>query len=307
MQQLSLEEGKLKAGLKIAFGTLVKQCSSILIDHFATSGQKAVADEIREFREVFVAPIHYAKVMAAAEYRLREKRQRQTRKPSNLPKEDELGKLMTFIERHLSITTTVKSQSDFVQLRKVVLARITLLNARRGSEAARLLVTDWVQRHEWVEGAKLTATHEALLQRYSVAFVMGKGDALLPVFFPANCTAALNMLADSNVREKAGVSITNKFLFPYSEQSQDGSIGYNEIRDLCKQIGIAVITATGMRHRASTAFWSMDVSEEDIDCFMEHVGHHRNIDKNIYACPPAMRVMQTVTPILEKIDGVSLF
>ena len=52
---------------------------------------------------------------------------------------------------------------------------------------------------------------------------------------------------------------------------------------------------------------SMDVSEEDIDCFMEHVGHHRNIDKNIYACPPAMRVMQTVTPILEKIDGVSLF
>ena len=80
--------------------------------------------------------------------------------------------------------------------------------------------------------------------------------------------------------------------------------GYNEIRNLCKQIGIELITTTGMRHRASTAFWSMDVSEEDIDCFMEHVGHHRNIDKNIYACPPAMRVMQTVTPILEKIDGV---
>ena len=32
MQQLSLEEGELKAGLKIALGTLVKQCSSILID-----------------------------------------------------------------------------------------------------------------------------------------------------------------------------------------------------------------------------------------------------------------------------------
>ena len=253
---------------------------------------------------MFVAPIHYAKVMAAAEYRLWKKRQRQMRKPSNLPKEDELGKLLTFIERHLSITTTVKSQSDFVQLRKVVLARITLLNARRGSEAARLLVMDWVQCHEWVEGAKLTASHEALLQRYSVVSVMGKGDALLPVFFPANCTAALNMLADSNVREK-GVSNTNRCLFTYSEQSQDGLIGYNEIRNLCKQIGIEVITATGMRHRASTAFWSMDVSEEEIDCFMEHVGHHRNIDKNIYACPPAMRVMQTVTPILEKIDGLN--
>ena len=105
-------------------------------------------------------------------------------------------------------------------------------------------------------------------------------------------------LADSNVREKAGVSNSNRFLFAYSEKSQDGSIGYNEIRNLCKQIGIEVITATGMRHRASTAFWSMDVSEEDIDCFREHVRHHRNIDKNIYSCAPALRVMQTVTPIL---------
>ena len=303
-----------------------------------------------------------------------------TRKPSNLPKEDELGKLLTFIERHLSIATTVMSQSDFVQLRKVVLACITLLNARRGSEAARLLVTDWVQHHvvlacitlpnvrrgseaarllvtdwvqhhvvlaritllnarrgteaarllvtdwvqrhvvlaritllnarrgseaarllvtdrvqhhvvlaritllnvrrgieaarllvtdwvqhhEWVEGVKLTVSHKALLRCYSVAFVMGKGDSLLPVFFPANCIAALDMLADSNVREKAGVSNSNRFLFAYSEKSQDGSIGYNEIRNLCKQIGIEVITATGMRHRASTAFWRLDVSEEDI-------------------------------------------
>ena len=58
-----------------------------------------------------------------------------------------MGKLLTFIERHLSITAIVKSQSDFVQLRKVVLACITLLNVRRGIEAARLLVTDWVQRY----------------------------------------------------------------------------------------------------------------------------------------------------------------
>ena len=40
---------------------------------------------------------------------------------------------------------------------------------------------------------------------------------------------------------------------------------YNEIRDLCEQIGINVITATGTRHRAPTAFWGMDISEEDIE------------------------------------------
>ena len=109
---------------------------------------------------------------------------------------------------------------------------------------------------------------------------MGKGDSCQCSSLP-NAPQHSICLADSNVREKAGVSNSNRFLFAYSEKSQGGSIGYNEIRNLCKQIGIEVITMTGMRHRASTAFWSMDVSEEDIDCFMEHVGHRRNINKNI--------------------------
>ena len=62
-----------------------------------------------------------------------------------------------------------------------------------------------------------------------------------------------------------------------------------------------------MRHRASTALWEMDVGEEDINCFMEHIGHHKLINKHIYACPPALRVMQTVTPLLERMDPVRIF
>ena len=49
MQQLCVEEGELKAVLKIALGTLVKQCSRILIDHF---GQKVVTNEIHLSKQV---------------------------------------------------------------------------------------------------------------------------------------------------------------------------------------------------------------------------------------------------------------
>ena len=80
------------------------------------------------------------------------------------------------------------------------------------------------------------------------------------------------------------VSNTNRFVFAYSDQSQAGPIRYNEIRGLCEQIGVCVITATGMRHRVSTAFWRMDIFEEDIECFMEQVGHNWKTDTNIYAC-----------------------
>ena len=182
----------LKAGLKIAVGTLVKQCCHILVDHHLTSGQKAVADEICEFRKVFASPIHYAKLTATAEYHLKEKRQRQNRKPSNLPDEADLSKLMSYIDDEVMRISTATSPREFVQLRKVTLACITLLNARRGSEAARLLVADWYESGEWIRGARLTSKHKELFESYSVALVMGKGE---PVFFPVKCEEALRPTA----------------------------------------------------------------------------------------------------------------
>ena len=59
-----------------------------------------------------------------------------------------------------------------------------------------------------------------------------------------------------NLGELHVVSNTNRFVYAYSEQSQAGPI---RGRGLCEQIAICVITATGMRHRVSTAFWRMDI------------------------------------------------
>ena len=61
-----------------------------------------------------------------------------------------------------------------------------------------------------------------------------------------------------------------------------------------------------MRHRASTALWGMTISESQIDGFMVHIGHQKQMDKNMYACPPPLRAMKTVTPLLEEINWVSL-
>ena len=74
MNNMCSEEESLKAGLKLALGTLIQQCCAILIDHYATSGQRSVAGQIREFKELFFCETHYAKLMATAEYQLKEKR-----------------------------------------------------------------------------------------------------------------------------------------------------------------------------------------------------------------------------------------
>ena len=40
----------------------------------------------------------------------------------------------------------------------------------------------------------------------------------------------MEMLADSAIRERVGVSMSNNFLFAYTDASSDGAVGYNDIR-----------------------------------------------------------------------------
>ena len=60
MNNMCCAEDNLKAGLKLALGTLIKQCCAILIDQYATSCQRSVADQIREFKDVFSSPLRQA-------------------------------------------------------------------------------------------------------------------------------------------------------------------------------------------------------------------------------------------------------
>ena len=101
---------------------------------------------------------------------------------------------------------------------------------RRGSEASRLLLSAGKDCHSWIDRSQLSKSDKELQSRYSVAFVMGKGDQRLPVFFPARCEAVLEMLADSAIRERVGVSMSNNFLFAYTDASSDGAVGYNDMR-----------------------------------------------------------------------------
>ena len=118
---------------------------------------------------MFSSPTHCAKLMAIAEYQLKEKRQQQDRKPSHLPDEADLAKLMAFLDEELASTADITSTGAFVQARKVELAHVMLLNARCGSEAVRLLLSDWKDRHSWIDRSQLSSTDKELLSEYSVA------------------------------------------------------------------------------------------------------------------------------------------
>ena len=135
---------------------------------------------------------------------------------------------------------------------------------------------------------------------------MGKGAALVPVLIPKDCEKVMIILADNKNRIAAGVIEENAFLFAYTQMSEDGTIGYNEIMRVCQQIPIPVITATAIRLRTAAMFWSIEgLDGSTIEKFMEHMGHSKDIDQNIYSVPPALRTLKTVAPIIYQLDQVS--
>ena len=312
--KLSNESEVFKPGLSVAIGTLIKTASSFLRSHFIIEGKRDLATSISEFREIFGS--FYPKMFAKAEYLLKEKRQRESRKPQALPKEEDLDTLIKTIStglEHFSVKAT-STRKEYVKLRKYLLARLTLLNARRGSEVSRMKIQDYMDRNSWIsesidrltEDGTLTDNDKSCLEKYSVAYIMGKGSKLVPILIPRDLEKCLDMLVDESLRNKFGVANNNEFVFGYTEQSMDTVTGYNEIRDICKEINIPVITATAIRHRTATLFWrSEHLSEDVVNTFLQHMGHSFDIDRNIYCVPQAVKEITVMAPMIEKLDKVS--
>lgn len=66
-----------------------------------------------------------------------------SRKPENLPSESEMANLNNFIKSEIEETLAFFNLENYAWLRFLIVRRLTLYNARRGEEPARMLVREW--------------------------------------------------------------------------------------------------------------------------------------------------------------------
>ena len=164
------------------FGNIADVFCEVLVKHFTILGQKDKTEEVIAFKRVLKT--NYPKIFSGAEYQLKEKRQRENRKDAALPSEADLDKLRCHMADEIAKINQIESKKDYIHARRVVLARLTLINGRRGSEPAHLLIRGFQERHTWLGKTKLNDKQKAVLERYSITYVMGKGASLVSVFFP---------------------------------------------------------------------------------------------------------------------------
>ena len=174
-----------------------------------------------------------------------EARREGLRKPSAMPDNDDVEALRSFsiseMNAMLDRPYDLWDDNLFVKLRNLILTRVTLFNARRSGEPARLTLREWndVSRYAWIDPQlteQIGDTQELfLLKDMKLAYQAGKGSRkLVLVLFPKDTLESISKL----LMERSNCSIhpDNIYLFPNTQNSLDHASGYHCLRAVVKQV-----------------------------------------------------------------------
>ena len=311
--EIESASSKLKAGLKISYYYLLKKMAKIMKATFLERDEDSKAAEIDKFTDVLA--LNHNVVFGDAMYKINKNRQTKLRRPENLPREDDCQQLRDYTLQRIEQLTNDQFQfwstSEYCELRDLVLSRLTLFNARRGGEPARLTMTEW---QEAVEGRWLNSTsvnnssdiERQLFREFKLTYQTGKGNNhLVPVLFPSDIVTATERLCDSAVRTSCGIHKNNAYVFPNSKHSLDHVSGWHSVNRVATDAKIhspELLNPTKMRHLVSTLYAARDVPEKDRQLFYMHMGHSEKVNSAIYQAPLAHQEVTKVGYHLQQID-----
>jgi len=300
-----------KCGLQLAVYYLLMKAAKILKVLYLIRNNDPKATETAEFIDV----LNFSKdsLIGGALYNTSKNRQTKLRRVENLPRLADISKLRNHMCVRMNNMLTDKflfwSNVEFVELRDIACARLTLFNARRGGEPARLQISHWIDGSNkvWFDHNRistLSAEEQQLFANSVVMYQTGKGvNHLVPVLVPQDTVPALTKLADAAIRIQCGVNAANNYLFPSTGASEDGHVsGWHALNRLCTAAGVqnSNITATKMRHFASTMYASLDIPESKRTAFYKHMGHSKAVNEAIYQAPLAEQEVLQVGTVLQQ-------
>lgn len=198
----------------------------------------------------------------------------------------------------------------YVELRDLLVCRLTLFNARRGGERSRLRLAEWkdAENNAWITTEEIDNPLDKLLAKdLKVAYQTGKSNRhLVPVLMPQDTLMPLKKLADEDTRSMAGIAKENPYLFASTQNSDYHVSGWHAVHRVCDKLELTrgnLLTATKNRHRVSTMYASMEVPEAERRFFYSHMGHSKEMNQDIYQAPLALMEVIKVGRSLNEIDG----
>lgn len=307
VKQLSTDHdtGSEKHGQKLFFNAVIKRSIKSLTGHYAQTMQDDKVKELKHFKKAYNHKS--AELYPKARQTCIKNSLEKGRRPQNLPNESAVRMLKEYINAEVAHFTANFTLKNYAWLRSLIVAKLTLYNARRGEEASRMLVSEWeeAERGIWLPDSEVEKVEDPaekyLLGKYKLAYLKGKGRKYVPVLVPLDLVDSINILKKN--RSKAKVSSKNMFIFATKKGISHCS-GWHAVSDVCKRAKISLpVNATKMRHRLSNLFASMDMSAENQKIFLDHMGHELRINQENYQCPQGLREVSVMGKMLSNIEG----
>ena len=226
---------KTKHGLLKNIKSVIRRSAKHLEAIYDEQNNDEKVADVQGFRRQFL--FRDPEVFAEAEH-LALERVFQRRRPSELPDNDNIAKLHKFIKEHMVSLCDNFSLRDYAFLRNITVCRLTLYNARRGEEAARMMITEYEDaiKKVWCSDMEIEAVEDEAEQylagQFLLAYLHGKGKKFVPVLIPKDATEALDILL--RFRESYGIKEKNKFLFA-SKGSYNHCSGWNAIKSVTNE------------------------------------------------------------------------
>jgi len=275
-----------KSGLKLQLNNILLRAMKALSGYYNDNIEDEKATELARFREAynFRAP----EIFAMARYKTI-KNSLET--PENLPIKKEIQKLRLFILSEMSTVVSNFVPEKITWLRSLVVSFLTLWNARRGEEGSRITLAEWSDaiNGKWVPPDQVKAIEDeaekALVGKFKLAYLHGKGRKFVPCLIPINTIEAVGLLVEN--RAAFGVHPDNPFVFA-TKGGKGHASGWHSLNQVATKADVK-INATANRHFVSTVYAGLEMNPNEEQVFLDHMGHTKPINKENYQCPQRVK------------------
>ena len=294
------QEKKEKHGLKLMLDSIIMRSIKALSGYYSETLQDHKYKELKMFK---IAYRHKScELYSGARHQCHKNSKEKARKPDKLPSQSDMANLNNFIKMEIEESVDSFTAEKFAWLRSLVVARLTLYNARRGEEPARMLMKEWkdAEAGTWLPEESIESIQDDaekyLIGQYKLVYIGGKGRKFVPVLVPNDLCPAMELLI--KYRKDFGITDENGFLFA-TRSSMSHCSGWHAVSSVCEKAGMSIINATSNRHRLSTLYASLDMSPMDRKIFLDHMGHEESISKENYQCPQSVRTILVMGKMLD--------
>ncbi|KAJ8045348.1 N-lysine methyltransferase KMT5A-B [Holothuria leucospilota] len=298
-RQDALDEENLGApsnAIKLSFD--IKRLTNIKLAKAIQDGDQNARQKAKDFLELMA--IDWSTKLERITL---EERKNVEKKPLPLP--NDVMKLSKHLRKEaLECNLKDDSYNNFRNVVIVALACLISYNRRRPGEVQAMRVKTYQARKSGADDVssallgELTKFEERLLMEQDVVEIRGKCGKFVPVIVPDYAKPLLEFLTNSEVRRNAGISSNNPYVFA---NNRSGIIrgGYamqvqTEAAALEKP---ERVRATNMRRFLATMSQGLNITPQQQQWLIDHMGHTLNIHRVHYRC---------TSDLIERVDIAKL-